>query len=178
MKRVITGLMLVVLLAGCSSMRVSTDFSEAADFMQFKTFQYKETDFTVATANPLVHARIVEAIRHGIVESGLSEVESDPDVYVSYYGSMSQEIRLNTTSTGYSWGSSRHWHGHGMGLSTATTTSHTITTGHLLIDIWDAQENILVWRGQVSDTLSGSPGQDADRINRGIASVLSEFPPR
>ena len=113
-----------------------------------------------------------------MVESGLSEVESDPDVHVSYYGSTSQEIRLNSTHTGYSWGSSWHRHGMGMGMSTSTTTTSTITTGTLLIDIWDARENVLVWRGRVSDTLSGSLGQDADRINNGIAAALAEFPPR
>ena len=183
MKRAFTLLVAMVvlgLLAGCSTKSVVFDYSEAADFSQFRTFQYKSSDSNLEAANPLVHTRIVEAIRREMGNSGLSEVESDPDVFVSYYGSTSESVRLNTTYMGYSGWSSRHWHhrGSSMSMVTSTTTATTITTGTLLIDIWDAREEALVWRGEVSSSISGDPGRDADRINRGVAAALENFPPR
>lgn len=167
------------LLAGCSTKSVVYDFSETADFEQFKTFQYKPSESNLEVNSPLVHTRIVEAIRREMVNSGLTEAESDPDVYVSYYGSSSESVRLNTTYMGYSGWSSRHRHyrGSSMTMVTSTTTATTITTGTLLIDIWDAREPALVWRGEVSSSLSGDPGRDADRINQGVAAVLENFPP-
>jgi hypothetical protein len=175
--------MLIVLglLAGCSSKRVVFDYSESADFTQFRTFQYESTNTTLEAQNQLIHTRIVEAIRRNMTASGLTEVDNDPDVYVSYYGSTSEEVRLNTTYMGYSNWSSGHRHSRSrssMGMSSSTTTATTLTTGTLLIDIWDAQENVLIWRGEVSDSLSGDPGRDSDRINQGVESVLANFPPK
>ena len=171
-----TVLIVLGLLAGCSSKRVVFDYSETADFTEFRTFQYKPTETTVEASNQLVHNRIVEAIRREMTAAGLTEADSDPDVYVSYYGSTSEEVRLNTTYMGYNSWSSRHRHS--MGMASSTTTATTLTTGTLLIDIWDARESVLVWRGEVSDSLSGDPGRDADRLNRAIASVLANFPPK
>jgi len=171
------GLLAVGLLSGCSSMRVVTDYSEAADFTQFKTFQYKNTDTTVEGSNPLVHTRIVEALRREMTAAGLTEVESDPDVYISYYGSTSQQVVFNTTHMGYGWGTSS-WHRSGMSMTSSRTTASTFTSGTLVIDIWDARAKELVWRGEVTDSLSNNPNQNADRINRGIVNALAQFPPR
>lgn len=183
MKRVITLMAAVVLmglLSGCSTKSVVYDFSETADFTQFQTFQYKSSEATLERNNSLVHTRIVEAIRREMTASGLTETDNDPDVYVSYYGDTNETVRLNTTYMGYSGWSSRHRHyrGSSMTMVTSTTTATTITTGTLLIDIWDAREPALVWRGEVSSSLSGDPARDADRINNGVAAVLKNFPPQ
>ena len=172
----LTVLIVLGLLAGCSSKSVVFDYSENADFTQYRTFKYEPTNTTLEAQNQLVHTRIVEALRRELTAAGLTEDDQDPDIYVSYYGSTSEEIRLNTTYMGYNSWSSRHRHS--MGMASSTTTATTLTTGTLLIDIWDARESVLIWRGEVSDSLSGDPGRDADRINRGVESVLSNFPPR
>ena len=111
------------LLTGCSSKNVVYDFSEAADFTQFRTFKYEGSDSNLEVTSPLVHTRIVEAIRREMGNSGLTEDESDPDVYVSYYGNTSETVRLNTTSMGYSNWSSRHHHHRGGSMSMVTSTT-------------------------------------------------------
>ena len=171
MKRALYGLIILGLLAGCSTMKVVTDYSESVDFSRFKTFQYKETDMTIADTNPLAHRRIVSAIRQEMIASGLTEVDSDPDVYVTYYGKVNERIILHSSTMGYRHGS--HWRGGGH----PTTIATTYVRGTLVIDIWEAEQKELVWRGVVSDAVSGNPDRNTARINRGISSVFERFPP-
>lgn len=172
MKRALFVLMILGLLVGCSTMKVVTDYSESADFSRFKTFQYKETDMTIADTNPLAHRRIVNAIRQEMIASGLTEVDSGPDVYVTYYGTVNEQIVLHHTHMGYRYGS--RWRS---GVGHPTTIATTYLRGTLVIDIWEAEQKELVWRGVVSDAVSGNPDRNTARINRGIASVFERFPP-
>jgi hypothetical protein len=179
-KRILTGLLVLTLLPACSSKRISTDFAEGVDFSQFQTFKYVDKGNSLAQSHPLAHARIVEALRGGMIASGMAEVDEDADLRVTYYGSTSQSVSFNTTHVGYGWGGSSWHHGHRstIGISSSQTTQTTTTTGNLLIDIWDANAEQLVWRGQVSDTLSGDPERNANSIRRGIEEALWEFPPQ
>ena len=166
----------MLLLAGCSSMSIQTDYSEDVDFSAFKTFKYEQSDQSLASLAPLADQRIVAAIRRGMTGSGLTEVESGPDLYVTYYGSTSQQLQFQTTYVGVGgWG---RWGRRGrVGMAGSTTRATTYEQGTLVIDIWQAKENRLVWRGVVSDTLSGNPDRNTDRINRGVARAFESFPP-
>jgi len=46
-----------------------------------------------------------------------------------------------------------------------------------MIDVWATEGDQLVWRGVVSDTLSGNPDRNANKINQGIARAFENFPP-
>ena len=83
MKPLLSSILLAGLLAGCSSPQVTTDFAEGTDFTAFRTFQYRDSTNTLASTSPLAHQRIVNAIRGGMVSSGLSEVNENPDVFVT-----------------------------------------------------------------------------------------------
>jgi len=179
MKRMLLLLAALGLLAGCSSVRVNTDHAEDADFSQFRTFQYQEGSNTVAVTDPLAHRRIVAALRRNMTASGLTEVESDPDVMVTYHGSTERQIEFRTTYTGGSnWGRSS-WGSRnvGIGMSSSTTRPTTVTQGTLVIDIWEVAGNRLVWRGVVSRSLSSNPSRNTAEINRGIDAAFRRFPP-
>ena len=112
MKRTFGSIIALSLLVGCSSVSVNTDYAEGTDFSKFRTFQYKDSDNTVVDSNPLAHQRIVAAVKQGMTSSGLTEVDTDPDVFVAYYGSTDQETHFHTTYSGVNtWsGSSRSRH--------------------------------------------------------------------
>lgn len=176
MRTLTCGLIVLALVAGCSSMKVQTDFSPDADFSTFETFMYVESDNTVASVDPLAHQRIVAAIKREMTASGLTETDTDPDVDVSYYGSVNQQVQFQTTYMAGGW--SRHgWRG-GISGGTSTTRPVTFDQGTLVIDIWDVTENQMVWRGVVSDTLSSDPQKNTEKLNRGIARVFESFPPQ
>ena len=175
MKRLLCTVMILGLAAGCSSMRIATDYSEAADFSSFRTFQFKDTKQTFDGVNPLVHQRIVDAVSRELQANGFTEVETDPDLYVSYYASVNDSMVVLTSSMGYRWGPSWRWHSPSMVRT--STTAVTYERGTLVIDLWQADEKILVWRGTVQDVLSTNPERNNDRINRGIQQAFRRFPP-
>lgn len=173
MKRAFMGLAIVGLLSGCSSLSVSTDYSATADFSEIQTYQYTDTGQTAEEYNQLTHDRIVAALHRQAQEAGLTRVERDPDVLLGYYVSVDEQLVLNTTQMGYGFGP--YWGRAGVGSTMTTASTHT--QGTLVIDLWDDEEDKLVWRAIIRDTVRANPEQNAERINRGIASAFSDFPP-
>lgn len=173
MRRAFIGVVILGLLSGCSSLQVSTDYSAAVDFSQIKTYQYHDSGQTAERKNQLVHDRIVAALHREAQASGLEEVESGADVLLGYYVGVDEQLVLNTTHMGYGWGP--RWGTMGMGSSMTTASTHT--QGTLVIDMWDDDEDQLVWRGIVTDTVRANPDKNAERVNRGIATAFADFPP-
>ena len=166
----------LVILAGCSSMDVFKDYGEGVDFSEFQTFQYRASDTNLADSAPLVHQRIVAAIEREMTASGLTRVDGDPDVFVSYYGSTTEQLQFRTTYTGVStWGRRRRWGS--VGIAGSTTRASTFEEGSLIIDVWEADKNQLVWRGEITHTLSDNPDRNTDAINNGISRAFQDFPP-
>ena len=176
MKRLAFGMTMLALLVGCSTMQIQTDFSRDTDFSTFETFLYKESDESLAGVSPLAHERIVAAIRQELTNSGLSEVETDPDLLVAYYGSTAEQLQFQTSYAGAGgWG--RWGRMGGMGMGTSTTRATTYEQGTLVIDVWEARENRLVWRGVVTDTLSSNPDRNTKMIQQGVSRVFENYPP-
>ena len=175
MKPLTCGLIVLALVAGCSSMSVQTDFSPEADFSAFETFKYVESEVTLAASSPLAHQRIVAAIRGEMANSGLTEVDENPDVSVSYYGSTNQQVQFQTTYMAGNW-SRRGWRS-GASMGTSSTRAVTYQQGTLVIDVWATEADQLVWRGVVSDSLSGNPDRNTTKINQGVARAFENFPP-
>jgi hypothetical protein len=69
---------------------------------------------------------------------------------------------------GYGYGGGYYGRGAGMGMSMGTSTSRVVTydKGTLIIDIWDADEKKLVWRGSTTDTVSDNPKKMEKRLKK------------
>jgi hypothetical protein len=180
MKSILLLSLLVGLLVGCSSTRVTTDSAEGTDFSAFRTFQYRDSSNTLAVSSPLSHQRIVTAIRHGMINSGLIEATADPDLFVTYYASTERETHFNTTYSGVNtWsGSRRSGSGMGFGVNSSTTRPTTVTRGTLVIDVWDASKNAMVWRSVVTSAINPDPERNTRAINDSIERAFSRFPPK
>jgi hypothetical protein len=183
MKSILWFSLLAGFLVGCSSLRVTTDFAEGTDFSAFRTFQYQESTNSLAVSSPLSHQRIVNAIRGGMVSSGLSEVQENPDVFVTYHGSVDQQTHFHTTYSGVNnwnghWnGSRRNSRGMGFGVASSTTRPTTVTQGTLVIDVWDATRNAMVWRSVATSALSSNPERSTRTIHDAVERAFRQFPP-
>ena len=90
--------------------KIYIDYDKDYDSSHIKTFAWRATeDSSVAAANPLLHSRILNGIEHYITMNGTLEVESDPDVWVTYHANSREEVVFNTSSYGY--GYPGGWHG-------------------------------------------------------------------
>ena len=142
------------------------------------TFKWAETKETsLESTNSLMHSRIINAIQHYIHEVGVREVAENPDVYVTYHVSTANRQQLNTTSWGYGYPAGWAWNPYwgnawGMGMGTSTTTVSTYTDGTLIIDVWDAESKMLIWRGTATATLKQKPEKQAKQLDKALQKMM------
>ena len=80
-------------------------WNDEYDFDSVQTFMWQSIEEAqMAAANPFMHSLIKNLLAAEFATSGLTEVTSNPDVYVTYYGSTETEVQLRTDSYGYSYG--------------------------------------------------------------------------
>ena len=138
----------VATLAACSSITTSADYDKSANFSEYKTYAWKDTD---QKQNELVENRIKAAVDSQLQAKGLHEVDSNPDLWVVEHvralrADADQHLRLGL---GLRVGLARRLRRRGH----VATTVQTIPVGNLIVDLVDAKESQLKWRGTASKTL-------------------------
>jgi hypothetical protein len=171
--------------------KIYIDYDKNYDRSKIKTYAWKNTVGTsVENADPLLHSRIVNGIEHYLTIGGLAEVESDPDIYVTYHGSSEQELSVNTASVGIGVGYPSGWgygpyggyggyYGSYYGGVYGGTVAMSVTTyqvGTLVIDIWDAKTNKMVWRGIAAElVLTDNPRKTKHKIDRALEKMVKKW---
>jgi len=171
---------LVAVAIGCSSMKINHDWDRQADFSSYKSYAWHDGAYSVKDTNPLAHERFIRAIDSQLAAQGLQQVGSNPDVYVTYNSEQSEQMSLDTTYMGGGWGYGPGWGWGGVGMAgmgSATTTVRKYNVGTVVLDLWDAKQKRLVWRGTASDTLSDNPEKNAKKINAAAEKLFKDYPP-
>ena len=166
----------------CSSTSVQTDFDHQSDFTSYRTFawymQSEEPKAPTAGVNQIVDGRIRRAIAANLVGSGLSQTEPlSADLFVTYYASLSQKMRMYTSGWGYGWGYGPRWgYGYAYWPGWSYTSVSTWSEGSIIVDIVDRRKEQLVWRGVITRALSKKSSTE-EEINQAMKRVMSAFPP-
>ena len=69
------------------------------------------------------------------------------------------------------------YHGWGVGMGTATTYENVYTVGTLILDVYDAKTQKLLWRGSASDTIPEKSSSLAKKIDKAVTKMMKKFPP-
>ena len=168
MKKIL-GLIVLLGLAASPALaqKVTIDYAHEFDFDKVKTFQYVDTSES-DMQDSLMDERIESLIRQKLEAGGLEEVDSDPDLYVTYHTNTKENQVYNTTHFGYGgwgpgWGG---WgYGYGGGMGSSTTTASTYTEGTLIIDAYEPNKKEMVWRGTGTVTLKAKPEKQMKQID-------------
>jgi hypothetical protein len=153
---------------------VKVDFDKDADFAHLKTFSIK---IGTAWGNPLGEKRVLAEIQQGLTEKGWTVAdEGKADAIVILHGATEKQKSLNTFYSGgyggYGW---RGYGGGGMGTSTTTVSEYTV--GTLVVDIFNAKNKQLVYRGIATDELSDKPEKNAKKLAKASDKLFKDFPP-
>ena len=181
---VLTLIACVALLGGCSSgLEISNDFDQQLDFTQFKTFQWVPSKDSGASSQTsgLIETRIMNAVVDQLTKKGMTQVTSDPDVFVVYH--VGTQDKVDVTDYGYSYGGYGRYggvYGGAYGAGTGGISTYNYTEGTLIIDLFDASTKQLAWRGSGTGVLdeNPSPEQLTENVNRAVAAILSQYPPK
>ena len=175
MKKVV-GLLIVLGMVAVPSFaqKVTIDYAHDFDFESAKTFQYVDTKESNAQ-NEMMAGRIKDGIIEQLTKGGLQQVDSDPDLFVTYHLTSKENTVYNTTGFGYG-GFAGGWGGWGMGMGgmgSSTTTESTYTEGTVIVDAYEPSEKKMVWRGTGTVTVKAKPEKQAKQITN-ILTKLGE----
>ncbi|CAM2819261.1 DUF4136 domain-containing protein [Moritella viscosa] len=176
-------------LTACSTVKVSTDYDQSADFTALKGFNWlpesaKAEKENAYLNNRIMDVRITKAIDKQLVVQGFS-FSTAPDFYVNYSITSEKKTNIRTYNNYSGYGPSWGWgigYGHrGMSLSAHTETRvDEYQQGSLVIDVIDPTSLELIWRGIGSKRLPEST--DAAEMDKLVAEVvkniLSKYPPK
>ena len=168
------GLVFVLALVATPALaqKVNVDYAHDFDFSGVKSFQYVDTAES-NSKNELMAGRITELIKKELREGGLTEVQENPDLFVTYHVTTEELSSFNTTSMGYGgyggygagWGGWGGYGGYGMGgMGSSTTYETKYTEGTLIIDGYDPTDKKLVWRGTGMVTIKSKPEKQIKQV--------------
>lgn len=179
-KRTIVPLLLGAAICTAHAAKPNIQWDEEYDFDAVETFQWQPTDSPLQTSNPFLHERLVSDIQSQLTSAGLTETEQDPDVYVTYHTTTEENVRINSDSYGYGFGGygGPGWGAWGYGYNgpvSTTTNVSTYDTNTLIVDIWDADRQELVWRASYSKVFSENPDKVEKQLTAAVEAMAKRW---
>jgi len=175
MKKVI-GLIFVVALVATPAMaqKVQIDYAHDFDFESVKTFQYVNTEESNVKGNQMMADRVTNMIKKELREGGLTEVQENPDIFVTYHFTTQDRTSYTTTNFGYG-GYGGGWYGWGGGMGTSSTQQHNYTDGTLIIDAYDSSDKKMVWRGTGTVTVKAKPEKQIKQVDKILTKIGAKW---
>jgi hypothetical protein len=171
LSRIAASIGLTLVLAAVSfAQQVKSDYDHNANFGQYKTYSWEK----VQTKDALLVDRIKAAVNSTLAAKGWREVPTGGDVEVFAIETAQNQQTLDTFYNGF--GGGRRWGGFG-GFGNSTTTVETYKVGTLVIDLFDAKTEKLIWRSSSSDTLSDNADKNTKNLGKGVTKMFKHFPP-
>jgi len=165
-----------VLSVGLQAQKIKVEYDKSLDFAKFKTYTWGPID---AVARPLLAASILGAIEEELTKRGLRKVESNPDIFLEIYGSVDSDISVTYSNPLYSGmgGIPSFDSGFVMwGAMAGGTTAVTVHKGQLVVDVIDAAQKKLVWRGIATDNLSDNREKLVKQTNKAVEKMFQRYP--
>ena len=151
---------------------VTYDYDRTANFSKFRTYAWVRGN---PVNDELNHQRIVRAVETQLAARGFAKVDGDrPDVLVAYHAAMDQSLQINAFGSG-------GWGPHGLaGSRMGTARADKVTIGSVVVDMVDAANEKMVWRGSASHDLD--PRASAEKkdkaVNKAIEKMFKNYPPK
>ena len=167
--KMILPVILVIVMAGCASIKVSSDYDRKADFSKYKTFNFsKEVD--KVTLNDLNRRRLKDAITKEMQSKGY-QVSESPDVLVNAFvkGKTKYSATANTNYFG-----GMYYRGYGMS-NTYVDVNKSIE-GTLFIDLIDVQQKTMIWEGVAEGLVNPRTETREEQINNVVGMIFKTFP--
>ena len=183
MKTGMTAALVVVaasLAAGCSTLQVQSDYDPAVDFGKYRTYTFKD-----GTKLPydIGQRRLESGLFTTLAAKGLKKEAEGGDLSVFMHSRIDKRTQIDTTNYGFAgpgwgWGGWGWGGGYGTGYGGISTSEvREIPVGKVLVDLVDAKEKKLVWRGWATADIDDTPSEQ-EEYDKGFAKLFANFPPK
>ncbi len=177
----------VLLLANAGfAQEVWVKYDHNTNFSKYKTYKWVPIEKT-AQLDPLTDQQLKVATDAELAKKGLVKTEgADADLLIGYQVAFRKGMEFTAFTEmpgagmivregGRRW----DWDPSTRPIGT-TTTTETLNIGDFGLDIYDAAQRRLVWRGDAAKTIEANvtPKKRKKNIEKGVAKLLEDYPPR
>ena len=180
-RRIALGVGLVVA-AGCAGQQVTTDYSPATSFSQYKTFALVMPPDT--GAQQLLDQRVRNAVQAQLTTKGLTLADrQNADLYVGYGMVDKTHRQIYTYNDGWGWGGGWGWRYWRWGVAWPMTVQRrieTYTDGTVVVNLVDAKTKQVVWEGEVPDVVNlpvDNPIRATKEVDAAVTKLFIKYPP-
>lgn len=144
---------------------VSVNYNHSQSFAAYHTYAWGSNN-----ANQIKNSILAQAAQQDIDAAlqgkGLQKVEENqtPDLIVTANGGLQQQ-------TSYTAMGMRGWGG---GMGTITPQQNVI--GTMIVDLYDAKTQSLVWRGMGQNTLSNNGSKNQQTVQKAVTKMFNQWP--
>lgn len=170
----------MLLVIGCVSYPVETDYDPAIDFGVLKTYRWlpveKDKTGDPRLDSDLLAARVQRAVDAALATKGYSKLESgSADFEITYHVGVERQVDVQTYIDSYPRG-----YRYRSFPAQAHTTVREYEVGSLVLDVVSPSARQLIWRGstQARITEDGTPEERDARARAAVDAILAKFPPQ
>jgi len=161
-------MLLPLLVAGqIYAQKIDIEFDESADFSRYKTFAIQEGQLNAkapALNSELTRKKIDNEIRKRLIEKGLMEVSTKPDLNVRFTLGSARRSEVEAYPAGW------------RGLGTRRVRV-AYTEGTLVINLRDTSKRELVWRAIAVEDKS-DPAKISEHLDDMVRKSIEKYPPK
>jgi hypothetical protein len=145
--------------------QVSVNYNHSQDFSQFHTYAWGS-----GNANQVQNSILAQVAQQDIDTAlqgkGLQKVQesANPDLLVTASGGLKQQ-------TSYS-----AWGMRGIGGGMGGITPEQNVVGTLIVDLYDAKSQSLLWRGIAQNTLSNNGNKNQQMVGKAVQKMFKQYP--
>jgi Domain of unknown function (DUF4136) len=147
--------------------QVSVNYNHDADFSQFHTYAWGSNNAN-AIKDSILAQVAQQDINAAMQGKGLTLVQENqnPDLLLTANGGMREQTSWNA------WGM-RGWGG-GMG----SITPEQNVVGTMIVDLFNAKSQELVWRGIAENTLDNKGSKNQEMVHKAVEKMFKQWPKR
>ena len=165
----ISVLIATLLLPAMANAKVYVDHDRDVDFARYATYTWAEG---TAAEDQLAERRIREAVDRELAKKGLERVDEGGDLMVVSHAAVHTKTRVDVDKFpphyGYYW-RRPFW------VERTTVDVREIKMGTLIIDLLDANEERLVWRGKATGAVRPNPKKSTKLLNKAVFKMFEKY---
>ena len=166
-------IVLIVVMASCSSVKVNYDYDKTVDFSSYSTYNYYSD--MQSGLSQLDEKRLLNALDSTLKARGYRLAE-EPELFINIISNEYRSAPNNNVGVGLGGGGRNV----GGGISVGLPLGGPNMQRSIQIDLVDAQRDALVWQAVAESGLreNASPSVREDKLRAVVKKVFSKFPPK
>ena len=145
--------------------QVSVNYNHSTSFGQYHTYAWGSNNAN-QIKNSILAQTAQQDINTALQNKGWQMVQENqnPDVIVTGNGGLRQETSWNA------------WGMRGIGGGMGGITPEQNVEGTLIVDLYDAKTQSLIWRGIAQNTLNNNGNKNQEMVQKAITKMFKQWP--